>query len=1117
MNDIKSGMRRFHGADFLPFDLINPGKPALGPNDELIQRWKQTISATTELQFTISNHFHPYAGKLTGELLRGSVAGLQAVDTQLKPGVALDARPPAPGDYALHEDFFAARYQPGAVVNQQLPVRNLDFDVDGAYAVYNWELFYHIPMAVALQLTRNQRFAEAQTWLHYLFDPTDASDGPPERHWKVQPFQVNEVQQIENILVALAGDDPATADLRAKTILAIEAWRRAPLRPHLVARTRSGAYKLRTLMAYLDNLIAWGDSLFRQDSPETIDEAAMHYIRAAQLLGKRPAPTPRRGTPRTESYRTLRKDLDEFGNALRKLEAELAFDFAPMPASAPDNRGMAAIDSIGRSLYFCVPANEKLLGYWDTVGDRLFKIRNSLNFQGVYRQLPLFDPPIDPGLLARGVAAGLDPNRLLDDIDRSQSPVRFTWWMRHAQELCQEVRALGSALLAAMEKEDAEALAMLRARHESALLTAIESVRYGQLAEAGKNREGVEKSIVSAAERYRHFEQMLGRKPDEIRLPELEALHAEGLDQFKFKNTEPELSPRGVEYDIVEGMAGLTGGRVVNRHEVAEILLSRASSESMAAASHADGAAALFSAMPDFAINCMFWGVGPTVELGPRQIAAAVQSLAASMRANATTLGTQSQDAARLNGFARREQEWAQQSNAAAGEISLLYKQLRAAQIREAVAAREWSNHKKQIAHAREIEQFLGDEREGKVTRQALYTWMKRETHGLYTRALDQAQAAARMAERAMQHELGRADSFIGSAYASGNEAMLAGERLALDLQRLSVAYHEWNVRELELQENVSLLQLNPQGLMHLRTSGSCTLDIPEAFFDRRTPGHYRRKLRTVAVSIPCVTGPHMLVHCTLALTASKIRTSAALKDGKYPDAGPFQELRPAGTARIVTSGAQHDDGLFDGAGSDERYLPFEGQGAISTWQIDLPSKMRDFDYATISDVILHLGYTALDGVDKAAVLLAVEESLKRQEARGRTRLFSLREDFPDTWETLRSASPGDTYHAIEVALSPEHYPYWLQSVLNGRALAVQQIDFYAVASEEVAPLRSGSDAAPVEFPFSRRWNEWLLYECALSPVESKTILSDAFGTLRCQVQPGVLQDFCFAISWQAP
>ena len=46
----------------------------------------------------------------------------------------------------------------------------------------------------------------------------------------------------------------------------------------------------------------------------------------------------------------------------------------------------------------------------------------------------------------------------------------------------------------------------------------------------------------------------------------------------------------------------------------------------------------------------------------------------------------------------------------------------------------------------------------------------------------------------------------------------------------------------------------------------------------------------------------------------------------------------------------------------DERYLPFEGAGAVSTWRLELPSLVRSFNYDTITDVILHMSYTGIDG-----------------------------------------------------------------------------------------------------------------------------------------------------------
>lgn len=43
----------------------------------------------------------------------------------------------------------------------------------------------------------------------------------------------------------------------------------------------------------------------------------------------------------------------------------------------------------------------------------------------------------------------------------------------------------------------------------------------------------------------------------------------------------------------------------------------------------------------------------------------------------------------------------------------------------------------------------------------------------------------------------------------------------------------------------------------------------------------------------------------------------------------------------IATSGGQNDSGLFELNFRDERYLPFEGAGAISRWRIELPIQTK--------------------------------------------------------------------------------------------------------------------------------------------------------------------------------
>ena len=102
-----------------------------------------------------------------------------------------------------------------------------------------------------------------------------------------------------------------------------------------------------------------------------------------------------------------------------------------------------------------MPQNDKLLGYWDTVADRLFKIRHCMNIEGVVRQLPLFEPPIDPALLVRARGGRAELADVLNDITASLPNYRFTVMLQKARELSAEVN-LGAALLAAIEKKDAE-------------------------------------------------------------------------------------------------------------------------------------------------------------------------------------------------------------------------------------------------------------------------------------------------------------------------------------------------------------------------------------------------------------------------------------------------------------------------------------------------------------------------------------------------------------------------------------------------------------------------------------------------------------------------------------
>ena len=661
----------------------------------------------------------------------------------------------------LFADFFDAAYMPApALVQQPYPVKDLDFSSSGAYAAYNWELFFHVPLTIAIHLSKNQRFAEAQQWFHYLFDPTDDSDGPtPERYWKVQPFRTTDLRKIEELLINLAtGADEA---LRTETILSMEAWKDAPFRPHVIARYRQQAYMYKTVMAYLDNLIAWGDSLFRQDTGEAIDEALMLYVLAANILGPRPQPVPRKGRLRTRTYASLRDDLNQFGTVLRDVEADLPFDLMPLPADdGGDDAPLVTLRSMGKALYFCVPRNDKMLGYWDTVADRLFKIRNSLNLQGVFRQLALFEPPIDPAMLVRATAAGLDVSSIVNGLNQPLPLVRFQLLAQRASELCQEVKSLAAGLLAAMEKEDGEAMALLRAKHERVVMEMVEQLRYGQLQEAIKAKEGLLQSLTAAVHRYAHYERQLGKTEEEIAdaIPDLDELDRDSLERMRFTMDEPEVALRDIEIDIAPNL-NPSGGRIVSSHEMEELRKSGAAKDIKSKITALQLLAQGLTLLPTPTIEAAFWGVGASAEtVGGRQLATVAGIAADIFLMRADNLNFQAGQAAKIGGYVRREQDWAFQSNVAAGEISQIFKQIRAAEIRQAMAELELKNHRLQMRQAEEIERFLnaeGADPGGKTTNKALYAWMKREVKGLYGQCFQLAFDVAKKAERALQHELG--------------------------------------------------------------------------------------------------------------------------------------------------------------------------------------------------------------------------------------------------------------------------------------------------------------------------------------------------------------------------
>jgi hypothetical protein len=282
-----------------------------------------------------------------------------------------------------------------------------------------------------------------------------------------------------------------------------------------------------------------------------------------------------------------------------------------------------------------------------------------------------------------------------------------------------------------------------------------------------------------------------------------------------------------------------------------------------------------------------------------------------------------------------------------------------------------------------------------KFTNEQLFDWMAAQTATLYQQSYQLAYDMALRAERAYRHELGLRDSNIirFGHWDSLHRGLLAGERLTYDLARLEASHMELNRREYELRKTISLAQIQPQALISLRATGKCFVTLDEALFNLDHAGHYMRRLKTVSLTIPCIAGPYVGVHATVTLLGSTIRMS------DDPTAEPVKHT--GAVESIATSTGQNDSGIFELNLHDERYLPFEGHGAVGNWQITLDPNANRFDFSTIADVLLNVSYTARQGGDELR-----QAALDALPARQQVAFFDAEHDFSDSW--YRFLHPAD-------------------------------------------------------------------------------------------------------------
>jgi hypothetical protein len=192
-----------------------------------------------------------------------------------------------------------------------------------------------------------------------------------------------------------------------------------------------------------------------------------------------------------------------------------------------------------------------------------------------------------------------------------------------------------------------------------------------------------------------------------------------------------------------------------------------------------------------------------------------------------------------------------------------------------------------------------------------------------------------------------------------------------------------------------------------------------------------------------------------------------ALLESDQPPANANLRANWNANQQIALSRGVNDAGMFEVNFNDERYLPFEGTGAISSWELRMPRASNQFNFASISDVIITLHYTARDGGDAFRTKLFADEKIAAALTTLRGyRVFTLRQLNAAGWQAVRAGLQSSLEYTLNAELFPPNLKRLTADTADGEP---RTIAIYPWPEQQVgAPgftlrLPGGTDLQPTQ------------------------------------------------------
>lgn len=618
------------------------------------------------------------------------------------------------------------------------------------------------------------------------------------------------------------------------------------------------------------------------------------------------------------------------------------------------------------SYAFCIPPNPVIAALKLETEVNLQKIRQCRNYAGLKRELSPYAAPTDTvsGLPIAGESGIILPNTF----NLRPSQYRYIILKQRAIELVQIALQMENAMLAALEKKDAEAYQLLKTRQEIRLAQATIQLQDRRLTEVESNARLVDLQKEKITFQKEHF----------IELIEQGYLSQEQVFLDKLTDIR-NLQASAAAFQFFEALRGL--------------------------------AAAMAGS--------------------PAGVSALVGGLTGGLGATANALSAEISELQFKANFARQKQDWEFQRDLSDKEIAIIDQQMQIVNNQKAIVEQERNIAVLHATNAQDTLEFLQNKFTNEelyafmsnILESAFSFFLYQATSIAKLAQVQLAFENQEIPPSVIQDDYWEAPSnqttlALQTSGGPDYKGLTGSSRLLQDIYKLDQVAFDTKKRKLRINKTISLAQRFPVEFQQFKSTGVLTFPTAMQDFDRDFPGHYFRRIVKVNLGVIALIPPNEGIKATLTHAG----TSRVVIGGNGLFQTIMQNLEPQ---ELIFSGNDTAENYYlELRQENELLLPFEGFGVDGTWEIRMPKPSNRFDYRTIADIIFSIEYSALsDYTYRQQVIQQLGTSVSESIA------FSFRQNFADQWYDLNNPNLAAEAMRVRFRTTAADFPAGLRDI----------------------------------------------------------------------------------------